>query len=98
MRGQGELMCRRHFFKFIMSKSVKDIVGKTNNDLYSEYLEFFESCGDKGWKRPISKIDFGRRISNTVGVKIKTVYRNKKTYRVYRLKEGDDLHRRSQLS
>ena len=78
------------FLEFIMSKSVKDIVGKTNNDLYSEYLEFFKSCGDKGWKKPISKIDFGRRISNTIGVKIKTVHRNKKTYRIYLLKEGDD--------
>lgn len=76
------------FLDFVIDKTVKDIVGKTNQELYSEYLDFFKEHKDKTWKIPISKIDFGRRIGIFFNVTIKTTKRNKKTCRVFCLKEG----------
>ena len=76
------------FLDFAIDKTVKDIVGKTNQELYSEYLDFFKEHKDKTWKIPISKIDFGRRIGIFFNVTIKTTKRNKKTCRVFCLKEG----------
>lgn len=76
------------FLDFVIDKTAKDIVGKTNQELYSEYLDFFKEHKDKTWKIPISKIDFGRRIGIFFNVTIKTTKRNKKTCRVFCLKEG----------
>lgn len=76
------------FLDFVIDKTVKDIVGKTNQELYSEYLDFFKEHKDKTWKIPISKIDFGRRIGIFFNVTIKPTKRNKKTCRVFCLKEG----------
>ena len=76
------------FLDFVIDKTVKDIVGKTNQELYSEYLDFVKEHKDRTWKMPISKIDFGRRIGIFFNVTIKTTKRNKKTCRVFCLKEG----------
>lgn len=76
------------FLDFVIDKTVKDIVGKTNQELYSEYLDFFKEHKDKTWKIPISKIDFGRRIGIFFNVTIKPTKRNKKTCRMFCLKEG----------
>ena len=76
------------FLDFVIDKTAKDIVGKTNQELYSEYLDFFKEHEDKSWKKPISKIDFGRRIGIFFNVTLKTTTRNKKACRVFRLKEG----------
>ena len=76
------------FLDFVIDKTAKDIVGKTNQELYSEYLDFFKEHKDRTWKMPISKIDFGRRIGIFFNVTIKTTTRNKKTCRVFCLKEG----------
>lgn len=76
------------FLDFVIDKTAKDIVGKTNQELYSEYMDFFKEHKDKTWKIPISKIDFGRRIGIFFNVTIKTTKRNKKTCRVFCLKEG----------
>ena len=76
------------FLDFVIDKTAKNIVGKTNQELYSEYLDFFKEHKDKSWKKPISKIDFGRRIGIFFNVTIKTTKRNKKTCRVFCLKEG----------
>ena len=76
------------FLDFVIDKTVKDIVGQTNQELYSEYLDFVKEHKDRTWKMPISKIDFGRRIGIFFNVTIKTTKRNKKTCRVFCLKEG----------
>ena len=65
------------FLDFVIDKTVKDIVGKTNQELK-----------DNSWKKPISKIDFGRRIGIFFNVTLKTTTQNKKACRVFRLKEG----------
>ena len=76
------------FLDFVIDKTANNIVGKTNQELYSEYLDFFKEHKDRTWKMPISKIDFGRRIGIFFNVTIKTTTRNKKACRVFRLKEG----------
>lgn len=76
------------FLDFVIDRTAKDIVGKKNQELYSEYLDFFNENNDKSWKKPISKIDFGRRICICFNVTIKNKKRNKKSCRVFCLKEG----------
>lgn len=91
VKDQKEFLKNRRlqsFLDFVIDKTVKDIVGKTNQELYSEYLDFFKEHKDKSWKKSISKIDFGRRIGIFFNVTIKTTTRNKKTCRVFCLKEG----------
>lgn len=91
VKDQKEFLKNRRlqsFLDFVIDKTVKDIVGKTNQELYSEYLDFFKEHKDRTWKMPISKIDFGRRIGIFFNVTIKTTTRNKKTCRVFCLKEG----------
>ena len=79
------------FVEFMVDKTQMDIVGKTNTELYQEYLDFFKTYDDKSfkrWKKAISSVEFSRKICNAFGVTIKRTTRNKEACRVYCLKEG----------
>ncbi len=89
VKNQKEFLKNRKlqsFLNFVINRTAKDIVGKTNKELYSEYLDFFKTYNNKSWKRwkkPISKVDFGRRICNYFDVIIKNTTRNKTRCRVF---------------
>lgn len=72
--------------EFMSGLDVNDLVGRTNQEIYADYLTFCQKSSPK--KNAINKIDFSRRLCIFHGVTIKNTTRKGKSCRVYFLKKG----------